>query len=100
VRPILRFAAIYVAASVLVAAVLLVTGYPASPITWVGWALLLVLGLPLVLVAELAGDMLFRNRLARAAERSPRTLRFAYVFGAMLLIFACAILIARWVPAI
>ena len=88
----LKIIAVYIALSAIAAVGALIEIFPKHPTTAAGWALLLLLTLPLVIVGELIGAALWRNRLAQAIEaktkgRALSGWRILYALAAMLLLF-------------
>ena len=88
-----KMIALYIGLSVIAAIGVLIGVFPKHPTTVNGWMLLLVLALPLTIAGELVGEVIWRNRLARAIETNTKDqslsgLRMLYALIAMLLVFA------------
>ena len=87
-----KIAGIYLLLSAFAAVGVLIGAFPKYPTTLNGWVLLLLLALPLTIVGELIGEVIWRNRIARAVEentagQSLSGLRIFYALVAMLLLF-------------
>ena len=67
-KSLLRFATIYIALSTVLGLLALVSSFPARPISAHGWLALFALALPLTLAGEFVGELLHRNRVARAVD--------------------------------
>lgn len=99
-----RISAVYVGLSVIAAVGVLVGVFPKHPTTLNGWLLLLVLALPLTIAGELVGEMIWRNRLARAIESNTKGqslsgFRMLYALVAMLLMFGLGFMIGHFMEA-
>jgi hypothetical protein len=92
-KSLLRFVIAYVLLSGVLGLLALVSSFPARPSSWVGWAVLFALVIPVNLAGELVGEVLHRNRVARAVARRTEGsgfswLRLAYLLLAGLVIAA------------
>lgn len=67
-KTLLRFVTIYILLSTVLALLALVPSFPARPTSALGWLALFALALPLTLAGEFVGELLHRNRVARAVE--------------------------------
>ena len=92
----LRFIAIYVGVSAVLAVIALASVWPHRPGSWVGWMVLFVLALPLTLALEYTGDWLFRNRIAQEAERRGPIPLILYVFVAVAVVGVGAAVALHW----
>ncbi|HET7831538.1 MAG TPA: hypothetical protein VFK88_01095 [Gallionella sp.] len=91
-KRVLKFLGWYIAASFAAALAMLLFAFPDYPRTITGWLVFFLLALPVTLVGEATGNMLWRNRVALAVEehsagQSLSWLRIAYGFVVMLLLF-------------
>jgi hypothetical protein len=64
-KRVLIIAGSYLAFSVVAAICLLIMAFPDHPTTPTGWTLLLLLSIPILIVGELFGKVIWRNRVAR-----------------------------------
>jgi hypothetical protein len=90
---------VYLILSALLTAALLLGMFPKYPETLIDWMLLFLLAIPIVLVGELLGEFLFRNRLTKAVEHRTQAtpfswLRILYVLGVTITAIATVLLIA------
>jgi hypothetical protein len=74
----LRFLGIYLALSLVYGALLLLQILPVHPRSVLGWGILFALAVPVALVGELVGDILFRNPIARAVEKRTRGTKLSW----------------------
>lgn len=100
----LRLIAAYIALSAIAALFVLIGIFPWHPATAGGWGLLLALALPLIIVVELVGEALWRNRLAQAVEaktkeRSLSGLRILYALVVMLLLFGLIFAVGQFMES-
>lgn len=100
----LRIAAAYVVLSLVMGGLALLQGFPQRPTTWLGWALLFALVLPVTVAGELVGEFLFRNRLSQAVEQRTQPhgfswLRIAYVLLLFLPLFAGITVLGMWLSS-
>ena len=91
-KRLLTIAGIYLSLSAVAAVGVLMGAFSKHPTTVNGWVLLLLLALPLTIVGELIGEVIWRNRIAHAVEenttgQSLSGLRILYALVAMLLLF-------------
>lgn len=91
-KRLLIIAGIYLSMSAIAAVSVLIGAFPEHPTTLNGWVLLMLLALPLTIVGELVGEIIWRNRIARAVEentpgQSLSGSRILYALVAMLLLF-------------
>ena len=98
-RRIAQFLAIYVAASLMLGGLFLLQSFPERPQSLTGWAMLFALAIPLTVVGEAVGELLFRNRLTRAVEDATRTRSFSWFRIAYVLSVALAVIAALWAIA-
>lgn len=97
-KTVLRFVASYVAMSLLLGAVALLSSFPQRPSTWQGWLALFTLIIPITFVVEAVGEVLHRNRVAGAVARHTEGrafswLRLAYLLVAGLVVAAAVLLL-------
>ena len=95
---------LYIGLSVIAAMGVLIGVFPKHPTTLNGWLVLLVLALPLTIVGELVGEVIWRNRLAHAIESNTKGqslsgLRMLYVLVAMLLVFGLVFVVGHFMEA-
>jgi hypothetical protein len=95
-KSLLRFVIAYVLLSVVLGLLALVSSFPARPSSWVGWAVMFATVIPVALAGELVGEVLHRNRIARAvAQRTESSgfswLRLGYLLLANLVIAAAVV---------
>lgn len=101
---VLKIAGIYIGISAIAAVGVLVGVFPKHPTTLNGWLLLLAIALPLTIAGELVGEVIWRNRLARAVEshtagQSLSGLRMTYALVAMLLLFGLMFAVGQFMEA-
>jgi hypothetical protein len=94
----LRFLGFYLVLSLVIAPLLLLQLLPWYPRSVRGWLILFVVAVPVVLLGELVGDFLLKNRISAAVDRSTRAtslswLRIGYVLGVLILCFAAVVLV-------
>jgi hypothetical protein len=99
-----RIATAYVVLSLVLGGLALLQGFPQRPTTWLGWASLFALVLPVTVAGEFVGELLFRNRMSRAVEqrtqqRSFSWLRIAYVLFLFLPLFAGITALGMWLSS-
>jgi hypothetical protein len=95
-KSLLRFVVAYVLLSAVLGLLALVSSFSARPSSWVGWALMFAMVIPVTLAGELVGEVLHRNRVARAvAQRTEGSgfswLRLGYLLLAGLVIAAAVV---------
>jgi di/tricarboxylate transporter len=100
----LKIIAAYILLSAIAAVGVLIGIFPKHPTTIGGWCLLLVLALPIIIVGELIGEALWRNRLAQAIEaktkeRSLSALRIIYALMVMLLLFSLVFAVGQFMES-
>ena len=90
----LRFFFGYVLVSLLLGAGLLITFFPEHPSSVAGWIGVFALAVPITLVGEFVGQLLFvRNPLSRAVDRRTRHKTFSWarvLFGLLLVVAVVA----------
>jgi hypothetical protein len=96
-----RFVLLYFAFSVVATLGMLITSFPNYPKTLLGWVWMFVIALPVVIVFELLGWVVWNNRLAqsietRSSDREFSWLRISYGLVAMLCVFGIAWWIAMY----
>src|SRR5438477_7452022 len=67
--------------------------WPARPRTWMGWAIALLVGVPLLLLGEYAGEALMKR--APAAGRRVSVKRIAWLLAVLLLLGVIAVAVVR-----
>jgi hypothetical protein len=95
-KSIVRFVVAYVLLSVVLGLLALVLSFPARPSSWVGWAVLFALVIPVTLAGQYVGELLHLNRVARAVARRTdgsgfSCLRLGYLLVAGLVIAAALV---------
>jgi len=88
----LRLAAIYLALSLRLAALALLQVVPWRPASWLGWTALLLLALPLSLLGEYVGQLLWTNRMSRSIEERTRGQAFSWARVAYALVVMVVVL--------
>ena len=75
----LRFSAVYVFLSAVLCCLALLQSFPARPTSWGSSLLLFALVVPVTIVGEAMGEILFRNPLTRAVERRTKDKSFSWL---------------------
>jgi hypothetical protein len=100
-KRVLRFLLLYFAFSVLATLVMLISIFPNYPKTLIGWVWVFAIALPVVIVFDLLGWVVWNNRLAQSIEAQSSSqkfswLRIGYGLVAMLLVFGMAWWVAMY----
>jgi hypothetical protein len=78
-KSILHFVAAYVVLSVALGLLAVVSSFPLRPSSWVGWAALFALAIPVTLAGGFVGALLHCNRVARAVAQRTEGSRFSWL---------------------
>jgi hypothetical protein len=93
-RRTVQFLTVYLVASLVLSGLMLLQAYPQRPQSPTGWIVLLTLALPITLVGEAVGELLFRNRLSRTVERVTENRSFSWVRIGYVLVLALLVIVA------
>ncbi len=96
VKRVFQFLAAYVLASLVLGAVLVLQSYPSAPQSVVQWGVLFVLAIPLTLLGEAIGELLFRNSLTRAVDKATERKTFSWLRIGYMLVLALTVVALMW----
>jgi hypothetical protein len=100
-RPVLRFVSTYLILSAFAATALLIDTWPHQPRSFLQWALLLVIALPVTVLGDWLSEHTLSNPLARVAVSRTKRVRFSwlrigYCLALYILFAICVVALLYW----
>lgn len=96
-KRILQFLAAYVLASLVLGGILVLQSYPSKPQSLLQWGVVCALAIPLTLLGDAIGELLFRNRLTRAVDKATEGRNFSWLrLGYMLVLALAVVALMGW----